>query len=471
MTVVCLAMLGVALCAAAPARQAPQQDFLSGIQPLRDDLPRYRYLVTRLPDLAGQDLLLAHQWLAFTENELGLYSEAVRDFPLKNQPLAGAQLPVPPEWEAVDAVEAIAAQAAGRRIVMVNEAHHDAHTRLLTLALLPRLRRLGFTHFAAEALDERDEGLMRRGYPVAASGSEYLHEPVYGEIVREAVRLGYTVVPYEAGGGSPQSREDGQARNLYRRALAGDPKARLFVHGGYAHIDKAAGRLGATVKPMGLLLRELSGSDPLCIDQVDLREEEPASEAAARREIEASLRKSRMLDMLTLGTERHRPAKDYYAQLISAYHPNRPVVFRRRDGQAFWSARPQAYDANVVLPPANEAISDYSRGPVRVELDGKGYPMLPPASRGRRPPWLALGGLRVPVPVDSHACKAGVPCLVEARYANESAEAVAADRYLFLEAGADNTLYLRSGAYRLRTVDIDGRVLAERALDVAPGVH
>ena len=73
---------------------------------------------------------------------------------------------------------------------------------------------MGFIYFAAEALDQRDVSLMTRGYPVTRSGTEYLHEPLYGDIVREAITPGYIIVPYDAEG-APQEREDGQARNLY----------------------------------------------------------------------------------------------------------------------------------------------------------------------------------------------------------------------------------------------------------------
>src|SRR5690606_22210325 len=97
---------------------------------------------------------------------------------------------------AVDAAEVISSLAAQRQIVMVNEAHHDVATRRLTLALLPRLRALGFTHFAVEALNGDDRELKSRGYPIETSGY-YVNEPVFGEIVREARRLGYTIVEYE----------------------------------------------------------------------------------------------------------------------------------------------------------------------------------------------------------------------------------------------------------------------------------
>jgi hypothetical protein len=43
---------------------------------------------------------------------------------------------------------------------------------------------------------------------------------------------------------------------------------------------------------------------------------------------------------------------------------------------------------------------------------------------------------------------------------------VAADRYVFLDAGASNTLWLRPGSYRLRSVDAAGTVRSEQSLQV-----
>jgi hypothetical protein len=163
------------------------------------------------------------QMFASVENELGLYNEALRDFPLKSHVAASTAIPTAEKWKAADTVDVIAQQAASRRIVLINEAHHDAHTRQLTLALLPRLRALGFEYFAAEALLDNDASLMSRGYPTEASGSEYLREPSYGEIVRTAIKLSFKVVSYAVDSRSTQERETGQAENLYRKIFAKPP--------------------------------------------------------------------------------------------------------------------------------------------------------------------------------------------------------------------------------------------------------
>ena len=416
-------LVGIVLCAAlplfhvrsAPAAQAdgapPKRDVYAELQALKNDLQRYQHLIDTVPQLARDDRIMPLQMLAAVEDQLGLYNEAIRDFPFDNRVGFTGELPQPDTWQASDAVDTIMKLTAGRRIVMINEAHHDAHTRALTLALLPRLKAAGFTHFAAEALHDADPGLAKRGYPVPASGSQYLREPLYGEIVRQALKLGFIVVPYESDAPTMAEREAGQARQLYRKVFQADPKARLFIHAGYAHIDKAPGNLGLGVKPMAMQLRELTGFDPLSIDQTRWRD------------IGVTL------------------DNDPYRQLIELYRPERAVVITRRDDGSVWTADPTRHDVDVLLP-----------GPGRL----------------RRPRWLSLDGRRVTRLITTELCAGHVPCVVEARYADESDDAIPADLFTFLTADGMSSLYLYPGHYRLQAWAADGRVLKERRLDVSP---
>jgi hypothetical protein len=439
-----------------------------------NEMQRYCYLLQTLPQLTPADAMVARQYLAFSESELGLYGEAVRDFPLKSRLPEDIGAPVPPEWEPTDAIDAIAGLAASHRVVMVNEAHHDPHTRLVTLELLPRLRALGFTHLAIEALIEDGDSLRQRGYPVASSGTEYLREPVYGQIVREALRLGYVLVPYDPAESRAQEREKLQARALYEKVLSRDPDARLLVHAGYAHIDKAPGRLGP-VQPMAERLHGLSGLDILSVDTTDVHEDEPYNELEASRAVVNAVRNDEALrgkpeTLLTPTRDSRRPLRDAYNQIVAQFHPRVPIVLRNAKDGSLWSARPRLYDVNVILPPANDRISSYARDRVvSMKVGGKSFVALPPAADAHRPDWLALGGRRVSVPIGPDLCGQTFPCLVEARLAAESDDAVAADRYVFLERGPANVLWLHPGAYRVRGVGPEGKVLGERALRVEAG--
>jgi hypothetical protein len=345
-------------------------------------------------------------------------------------------LPLPGEWKSADAADVIVKLAADRRIVLLNEAHHDAHTRQLTVALLPRLRKLGFNYFAAEALVDKDTELMQRGYPTKESGTEYLYEPSYGDIVREAIKLGFKIVPYDVDNGTTQERETGQASNLYKKVFAKDPDARIFIHAGYAHIDKAKGRLGNT-QPMAMRLQQLTGIEPLSIDQTEFREQIPSE-------------------------------PDAYQQLAKDFAPNEPIVLVNRTTGKPWSAHPDLYDVNVILPPTGQGAveSGYTQPSAIIHDMVRAQPMLAHFVNTQRPEWLTLHGERFPFTISTSLCKVTVPCVVDAHYVDESNDAVAADRYTFMQGDTVSKLYLRPGRYRLRAWDVRGRTLSEQVIEV-----
>ena len=399
-------------------------------------LARYQYLIQKVPTLSHDNQVLALQFMAFSQDELGLYDQAVFGFPLKNELPDKLTLPTPADWKPANAVDAIARLAAQRRIVMINEAHHDGHTRLLTLELLPRLRALGFTYFAAEALGDSDPGLAKRGYPVRKSGTEYLRDPMYGDILREAIRLGFILVPYDSAL-TGQARENAQAETLYREVFAKHPDARLFVHAGYAHIDKVPGRLGEW-HPMAMQLEKLTGLVPLSIDQTDF--------------LETGLDTS-----------------DAYHRLAHAFPSDKPeILLNRQTGQP-WSARPAAYDVNVILPATLniEAFGKYKYGG-RLNYEQAGLPHVLDYNEMLRAGWLSLGGKRRPYAINTAWCRGTIPCVVEAYYPGEPDDAIAADRYAFMGPTETSKLYLRPGTYRLRASDSDGRTLSESTIQIAP---
>lgn len=345
---------------------------------------------------------------------LGRPVEAARRFPSgDSRPLQGP-LPTAAGHATVAAVDYIAKEAVSRRVVMVNEAHHLPNTRLLTLALLPRLRELGFTHFAVEGLDPADTGLQARGYPIDTSGF-YVGEPIYAELVRTALRLGYRLVAYEpseSGHLRHQNRETYQVLAL-KKVLDADPAARLLVHAGYAHIDKQPGQLPVGVRPMAMELVRLAGIDPLSVDQTTLLHgdiQDPAS---------------------------------VYRQLLAIHSPQTASVLVPLAGGPAWSFRPRYHDVTVLLPaPTSET----------------------------RPPWLTLGGLRTAASIDADTCSDTLPCLIEARYADERDDAIPADQFLRLQPGdPPGPLYLVPGRYRLRVRDNKGQTRFEQALVVTDG--
>lgn len=256
---------------------------------------------------------------AMLSSELGLYDEAIAEFPFStNKAVAAGPLP-DAGYRIVDAADAIARLARERRVVIVNEAHHVPQTRVLLLELLPRLRKLGFTDYAAETLDSNaGTAIAQRGYAVRKDGV-YAREPVFGQLLRTVAKLGYRIDSYEATATkSIQERETTQAINL-AKLLSDHPDARLIIHVGYTHV-----RVGKTPErtPMAAELKRLAGIDPLTIDQTMFTADIPAA--------------------------RENPA---YRQLLSRLASSQiaAAVFVTANGTP-WSYEPGQYDVSVILP-------------------------------------------------------------------------------------------------------------------------
>jgi hypothetical protein len=309
---------------------------------------------------------------------------------------------------ATDAVALIAAAADTARVVMVNERHHATSDRLLTLELLPILWQKGYRYLAAEAFNWDDTLMNRRPYAAAGITGGYVDEPVFGEIVREARRLGYTLVPYEMEPSqnaatdslNPQQRRDrAQARNLNDRIFRVDPKAKVLVHAGYAHIKE---RADSTWSPMAAYLCELTGIDAVTVDQTMLGEmNEPAKEHPVYRAAQA-------------------------ARLVG----KRPVILVDGAGRAL---HPATFDVDFqVLTPRTSYVNG-------------------------RPTWMTLGGRRRHVDVAVPEC-ASRQCIVEVLLASDGDDAVPLDR---TEARAASvTVFLPAGRrVKIRVLDTNAQVL------------
>jgi hypothetical protein len=188
------------------------------------------------------------------------------------------------------AIAEIVARARRTRIVILDEDHLSPRDRAFGLEVARALRPLGYTVLAVEALtrDKDDtvslgkmEKLAKDGF-VRRSSGYYLDDPVFADFLRQAITIGYRLVSYESAGFTDEKsdearsarREQEQAENIARRALARDPKAKVLIYGGRHHAAKAT-ISDPNVKErlwMAERLKNLTGIDPLVIDQFELGE-------------------------------------------------------------------------------------------------------------------------------------------------------------------------------------------------------
>lgn len=367
--------------------------------------------------------LIFGQYLSWYQTFIGDYPDAALSFSIK-QPLEKTDRASPlsnPDYTARPALEAIPELAKNYQLVYLNEAHNVPLTRTLTVQLLSKLRQEGFSYFAVETIYQTDKELQSRGYPTADSGF-YTAEPISAEMVRTAIRLGFKVVGYEAlSDATGDAREAEQAHNIYQ-IFRHDPKAKVVVEAGYAHIQKSGGFLDGS--SMAQHLFKLSGIDGLSVEQTMLVPREVA--------------------------EDNHP---YYTPIVQHLQPTTPIVFETKAGKP-WALR-AGYDVNVIFPPQQ--------------------------IRHGRPTWLTLGGLRQAYFVSGDRCEHLYPCLVQARYMGEGKDAIPADRMVldpvplvatpddrirFGQAAPVGELYLRPGKYDLTITIQDGNQLFRQTISI-----
>ena len=362
--------------------------------------------------------VIFNQYLSWYQTWVGDYAGARNSFSIV-QKAAGDDAKSPLEdsdWKAEPAIDAIARLAKDQKAVFFNENHSYPLTRGLTVQMLAALRKEGFDTFAAETLNQPDmPDLQKRGYAIHATGF-YTEEPVYAEMVREALKLGYRVVAYEAlSDATGDAREEEQARNLKRDVYTDHPDARLVVNAGYAHIQEHGKYLNGAA--MAQHFERITDIDPLTIEQ-------------------------------TMLIPHDKLASDhpYYRDAMHKLAPKQAIVFINQKGEP-WSLKAKAYDVSVFFP---EEIMQHGR-----------------------PTWLSLGGMREPTEVSGRMCDNHYPCLVEARYEGYPDEAIPADRVLIEFKGKMNAyggkvrqssdpfpvadLWLRPGTYQILSRDMENQ--------------
>ncbi|MEZ5461700.1 hypothetical protein [Dokdonella sp.] len=371
--------------------------------------------------------VIFNQYLSWYQTWVGDYVGARNSFSIiQKQASDDAASPLKEAgWKPESAVDVIARLAKGRKAVFFNENHSYPLTRTLTVQMLKRLREEGFDTFASETLNQADmEALPGRGYAIDETGF-YTLEPIYSEMVHEALKLGYRVVAYEAlSNATADARESEQAHNLKRDVFKNHKDARLVVNAGYAHIQEHGKYLGGS--SMAQHFERITGIDPLTVEQ-------------------------------TMLIPHDKLASDhpYYRAVMETLAPTEPIVFVNDKGEP-WSLKEKAYDVSVFFP--EEVL------------------------QRNRPTWLALGGLRVPFAVSARMCDDAYPCMIEARYEGEPDAAIPADRLVVEFKGrtagyGDKVrqssdpypiyeLWLRPGRYQMLARNMDNQVRYRQTIEV-----
>lgn len=339
--------------------------------------------------------MAAHQ-LSF----IGEYKDAQIVADKESQPfpkLTENQIEYFKTFKPTSAKDYIIERASTERVVIINEAHHVPYHRYFTKTLLRDLYKLGYRYLGAETINHLDSNLNSRGYPTLESGF-YTVEPQYGDLIRQAIKMGFTVFPYEiTKPTSSREREIQQAKNI-KKIIDGDPTSKVIVHVGHSHLreDSVGGSWG---RAMAGRLREFTGINPFTINQ----------------------------DMMTERTTEH--LNNPYFTLISI---SKPTIFVNEKGEGF--AGPpgfKLFDVRVFHPKFN-----YTNG---------------------RPDWLFTSGKEAVF--INKLITVSFPCLVFAYDTSEDNESAVPLDVIQIQTQEDvKALGLYRGRYNVIVKDKKGRI-------------
>jgi hypothetical protein len=257
--------------------------YLAPVQVLKRDSAVYDSVRHEFMGMYHQAMMTYYAQAGFNEEAMAMRDTAMgysRPDSCEKSTFAG--------YKAEDAIDFISKELPKRHLVMMNEAHHSPMNRLFVMKLLDSLKKNGFKYLALETLSKKHT-VNKLGFPTFDDGF-YSREPMYGELIRQAKSKGFEVVAYDGDVKEecippPDAhrfychniREQRAAENI-NKVFKKDAKAKVFVLVGHDHnyknylIAQRHRRDGQKWKYLAIVLKEMTGHDPLSINQSDMME-------------------------------------------------------------------------------------------------------------------------------------------------------------------------------------------------------
>ncbi|RZL41418.1 MAG: hypothetical protein EOP00_24885 [Pedobacter sp.] len=291
----------------------------------------------------------------------------------------------------ISAKDYIIQQSKNAQIVIINEAHHIAKHRTFTKSLLKELYQNGYRYLGLEALFNSTYNQSK--FPVQEMGY-YTKEPEFGNLISEALTIGFTLFNYEASQGkNGKEREIEQAENI-QKFIQNNPKGKVLIHCGYAHAFE--NDYPSWGKAMAGRLKENLKTDPFTIDQTMFLEKSDAS---------------------------------FNHLFINLNNTNEPILLKDKDGQIFnGKSQTKQTDVVVVHPPTKYV--------------------------NNRPDWLIRNKIKHTIPADK--IKDNQPSLVVAYRNNEfDNNGIPADVIEITDKKSPRELFLTKGTYTILIINQD----------------
>lgn len=295
-------------------------------------------------------------------------------------------------------------QAKNYHFTLINEAHWNSQHRAFTQSLLKPLWKLGYRYLALETLTHHDSAIQKRGYPIQSTGY-YTKDSNFGNLVREALAIGYQLVPYETENGNHGTlRDRDQAQNIYNKTFKNDKQGKVLIHAGYSHILEVG---DSSYEPLGYQLKQMVAQDVLTVDQVTMIAYDDASKQHS-----------------------------YYTEATEKFGIDKPTTFLAKESE-------------VIVDPINAFGID-----IQV--------FHPPTKfKNGRPDWKFGADFKaIPLPEEMSKYNG---YLIQALFQGESSDAVPVDQFVVTD---ENVLLLSPGNFELRLIHCNGNQVAECKLEV-----
>lgn len=167
----------------------------------------------------------------------------------------------------VNAKDYILDRAANEKVIIINEAHHNASHRTFASSLLQGLYDKGYRYLGVETLN--NDGPFHIGKFATQESGMYSQEPEFGNFIYQALKIGFKLFPYDTTGKNGKEREIGEAENIYN-FMQNNKDGKYLIYCGYQHAYEGVHK--AWEKTMAGRLSDLTSLNPFTIDQTQFSE-------------------------------------------------------------------------------------------------------------------------------------------------------------------------------------------------------
>lgn len=167
----------------------------------------------------------------------------------------------------VNAKDYILSRAANEKLIIINEAHHNASHRNFASSLLQGLYDKGYRYLGVETL--RNDGSLHIGNFATQDAGMYSQEPEFGNFIYQALKIGFKLFPYDTEEKNGKEREIGEAQNIYD-FMQKNKDGKYLIYCGYQHAYKGIHR--SWEKTMTGRLSDMASINPFTIDQTQFSE-------------------------------------------------------------------------------------------------------------------------------------------------------------------------------------------------------